>query len=752
MSAAGRSLTRLDGPSKVTGRAIYAADRTMSEQCWAVAVRSSRAHALIRGIDRSAAEAAPGVRVVITSSDLSGLYPRFGHIIADHPILAVDRVRFFGEPVALVVAESRHAAEDAAGLVEVDYEDLPAVMDVEAALADGAPLLHTEAYDRGDPSFTDGIAPAITTNVVHEVELSWGDVESAMAGAAAVVETTMRYPMLFAYAMELYNATAIFDDDGLHVVTTAQHPFQVRDDLARIFSLPLARVRVEAPLLGGGYGSKSYTKVEPLAAIGAYVTGRPVKVALDVEGAVFTTRADSAVVRARSGFDAEGRIVARDFDIVLDSGAYADNSPLVISKAVNRCFGPYRIANLRVRGRSVYTNTTPASSYRGFGAPQGNLAGEVNLDQAAERLGIDAADLRGRNLLRPGESVLPGMRGLDADLAADLELLIDALDHTADRPDLRGVGFGCSASDAGAYPVSTAVVKVLADGSVVVLSGSTEMGQGSRTALAQVAATELGVAIDVVSVVQGDTAHAPYERTTGASRTTTVTGTAVLRACLDVREKMAAMAAEILGIAPDQVKQADGGVKVEVGEEMSFADIVEAWFGASGGEVTGIGIVRRTGEHEALPPFWEIGMTGVEVSVDPDTGAVEVEHLATVADVGFAINPRLVEGQDLGAATQGLGAALHEEVVYDGPQPVNPNVVEYRVPRTTDVPDRVTTILAERGDGLGPYGAKGAGEGALNPVGAAVTAAVARAIGRWPDRLPLTPERVWTLMQEEPSP
>ena len=638
------------------------------------------------------------------------------------------------------------------GLVEVDYKDLPAVMDVEAALVEGAPLLHTEAYDRGDPSFTDGIAPSMTTNVAHEVELSWGDVESAMADAATVVETTMRYPMLFAYAMEPYNATALFDHDGLHVVTTAQHPFQVRDDLARIFSLPLARVHVEAPLLGGGYGSKSYTKVEPLAAIGAYVTGRPVKVALDVEGAVFTTRADSAVVRARSGFDPEGRIVARDFDVVLDSGAYADNSPLVISKAVNRCFGPYRIANLRVRGRSVYTNTTPASSYRGFGAPQGNLAGEVNLDQAAERLGIDAADLRRRNLLRPGETVLPGMRGLDADLAVDLEMLIDALDQTADRPASPRCRIRLFSVRRRRISRVHGGGEGLADGSVVVLSGSTEMGQGSRTALAQIAATELGVDMDTVSVVQGDTAHTPYERTTGASRTTTLTGTAVLRACLEVREKIAAMAAEILGVAPDQIKQADGGVKVGVGEEMSFAAIIEGWFGANAGEVTGTGIVRRTGEHEALPPFWEIGMTGVEVSVDPDTGAVTVEHLATVADVGFAINPRLVEGQDLGAATQGLGAALHEELVYDGPQPVNPNVVDYRVPRTTDVPDRVTTILAERRDGLGPYGAKGAGEGALNPVGAAVTAAVARATGRWPDRLPLTPGSVWTLMQEEPSP
>jgi CO/xanthine dehydrogenase Mo-binding subunit len=215
---------------------------------------------------------------------------------------------------------------------------------------------------------------------------------------------------------------------------------------------------------------------------------------------------------------------------------------------------------------------------------------------------------------------------------------------------------------------------------------------------------------------------------------------------------MAAMAAETLDVAQEEIKPADGGIKADAGKEMTFADVVQRWFGTKAGEVIGTGIVRNAAEHEALPPFWEIGMTGVEVSIDPDTGATTVEHLVTVADVGFAINPKLVEGQDLGAATQGLGAALFEELVYDGPQPLNPNVVDYRVPRTTDIPRRATTILAERRDGIGPYGAKGAGEGALNPVAGAVVSAVARAVGRWPDRLPLTPERVWSLMQEEAGP
>jgi CO/xanthine dehydrogenase Mo-binding subunit len=755
LKIAGQSVRRRDLVEKVTGAAEYCVDVTMPGMLHAKVVRSDRAHARILEINTGEALAHRGVVAVVTAADLKPLFPRFGHIIADHWILASGKVRYYGEPVALVVAESLADATDAAELVRVDYDDLPAVLDAEEALAAGAALVHEESYPAtADDSFkilaggvheTDAPVDDRPTNLAHEVTLEWGDVDQAFADAAVVVESQAGYPMLYAYAMEPYNAVASYGDGELRVVSTAQHPYMVREDLARVFGLPLAKVRVIAPYLGGGYGSKSYTKVEPLAALGSWVTRRPVKLVLDIEESIYTTRVDSAQVQVRSGFAADGTILARAFDIVMDSGAYADNSPLVLAKCVNRCFGPYRVPNLRVRGRSVYTNTAPASSYRGFGAPQGNLAGETNLDRAAEQLGIDPADIRRRNLVAKGESLLPGKRGMDAELVADLDMVVASLERDRRDEPGYGIGFGCAASDAGAFPVSTAQVRIQTDGSVTVLSGSTEMGQGSRSLLAQVAAEELGVDLDQVAVVQSDTAITPYERTTGASRTTTLVGLALQRACADARAKIRQMAAEVAGVSPESVADAPGGVELPDGSTAGFGDVVQRWFGGSAGEVTGIGLLRREGPTQEMPPFWEIGMVGVGVDVDMETGHVVVDQLVTVADVGFAVNPKAVEGQDLGAATQGLGASLYEELVYDGPQLVNANVVDYRVPRMGDLPRKIDLMLAERRDGVGPYGAKGAGEGTLNPIGGAVAAAVARAVGRWPTRLPLTPERVWRL-------
>ena len=814
---------RRDAREKVTGRARYAIDATMPHMAHAAVVRSERAHASIAGIDRTEAEQARGVIAVVTAGDLGDLGRRFGHIVPDHPILAVDKVRYYGEPVAVVVAETAHQAADAAELVWVDYDDLPALTDSTAALASGT-LIHEQSYAEPGQAFL-GVAPAASAdNVAHRGELAWGDVESALAEAATVVETTTAFPLVYGYAMETYNALADWQPGALHVVSTAQHPLMVRKELARIFSLPLSAVRVEVPYIGGGYGTKSYTKLEPLAAVASWAAGRPVKVTTGIEAAMYTTRADGAVVTVRSGFDTDGRICARDIDICFDTGAYADNSPLVLTKSINRSFGPYRVPALRVRGTAVYTNTSPASSYRGFGAPQGALAGELNLDMAADRLGIDPVELRRRNLLAPGDTLIDGKRPLDADLVADLDAIVGALDSHAARSDdgpaagcdradhhaaaaatatpgvLRGRAVAVTASDAGASPISTAQVRMHADGSVTLLVSSTEMGQGSCTALAQIAARELCVPLESVAIGQSDTRFTPFEWTTGASRTTTVVGLAVQAACVDLWDNLRAKAAVSAGIATDDVvvhggrlhlaadtadiaDDSDAGahgaveqsaaadaasvgtdagsgitpadsasVGTDAGSGITPAEVIRRWFGADAGEVVGVGVIRRDGATAMLPPFWEIGAVGVEVAVDAATGEVAIEHLVTVGDVGHAVNEDLVKGQDLGAATQGLGIALWEEMVYDGEQLTNPNLIEYRVPRLRDVPRRITSLLAERGDGAGPYGAKGAGEGALNPVPAAVAAAVGRAVGAWPTELPLTPSRVWSLIQQAATP
>ena len=854
----GESAPRRDAWEKVTGRACYAIDASIPHMAHAAVVRSERAHAHIAGIDRADAEAAPGVIAVVTADDLGDLGRRFGHIVPDHAVLAVGKVRYYGEPVAVVVAETPHEAADAAALVWVDYDDLPALTDAASALASDV-LIHEQSYVEPGQEFL-GVAPAASAdNVAHRDDLLWGDTEAALAEAATVVETTTKFPIVYGYAMETYNALADWQPGSLHVVSTAQHPLMVRKELARMFSLPLAAVRVEVPYIGGGYGSKSYTKLEPLAAAASWATGRPVRVTTDVEAAMYTTRADGALVTVRTGFDADARITARHIDIRFDTGAYADNSPLVLTKSINRSFGPYRMPNLRVRGVAVYTNTSPASSYRGFGAPQAALAGELNMDMAADRLGIDPVELRRRNLLAPGDTLIAGKRPLDADLVADLDAIVCALDsHAADRdaavrdaavrdaavrdaavrdaavrdaavrdasgraafePGIRrGRAVAVTASDAGASPISTAQVRMHADGSVTLLASSTEMGQGSRTALAQIAARELCVPLEAVAVGQSDTRFTPFEWTTGASRTTTVVGLAVQAACADLWRVLRERAAESAGVALDDVQVRDGlvhirlsatresdssyesgadlatggsgsgvvldagnsgsgsgsgvvldagdsgsgsgsGVVLDAGDSgsgsesgagsaLTPSEVIRQWFGADAGEVVGVGVIRRDGATAMLPPFWEIGAVGVEVAVNEATGEVTIEHLVTVGDVGHAVNPDLVKGQDLGAATQGLGIALWEEMVYDGEQLTNPNLIEYRVPRLRDTPRHITPVLAERGDGAGPYGAKGAGEGSLNPVPAAVAAAVGRAVGVWPTELPLTPPRVWSLLQQ----
>ena len=747
---AGTSVPRADGIAKVTGAARFTVDLSVPGMAHAIVVRSTRAHARISGIERAAAAACPGVLGVITGDDLiaAGLTPFYGHVVLDHPVLAIGKVRFHGEPVAIVVAETRREADEAAELVEVSYDELPSVIDADLALVPGAPILHEERGERVGDEGMDGGEAGLEGNICSVAQLGWGDVDAAFASAHLVVEGEYRYPMLYGYAMEPYNALAFFDQGDLVVYSSAQHVYMVRRDLARMFDLALARVRVIAPYVGGGYGTKSYTKVEGMTAMAAYFTGRPVKLDLSVEEAMLTTRSDAARIVARSAFDATGLLLAREFDIVMNSGAYTDNSPLVNQKTANRCFGPYKIPALRVRARSTFTNTVPASSLRGFGAPQGNIAGELQMDEAAVKLGIDAVEIRLRNLVGPGEELLPGKRPLDADLKDDLRCLAASLGWPGEGTG--SVGLGVSASDAGAYPTSTAAVRIHSDSSVTLFTGSTELGQGSRTVLSQIAAEELGLELDRVSLVGGDTGVVTYERTTGASRTTTVTGRAVQEACRDARRRVRDLAAQVFDVPVDAVEDTRAGVLVD-GRELAYGEVIERWFGA-GGEVLGHGAVRKADGFAKMPPFWEIGCSGVVLSVDRETGVVTIEKLTTVGDVGFAINPALVHGQDAGAAMMGLGAALHEELVYEGEQLVNSNVVDYRVPRFSDLPKDIDHILAERRDGAGPFGAKGSGEGAGNTIGGAVASAIGRAIGVFPHQLPATPERVWRLLHpEEPA-
>jgi CO/xanthine dehydrogenase Mo-binding subunit len=742
------SVPRGDGVAKVTGSAVYTSDMVVEHMAWAKVLRSPFARARILSIDISAAKNQPGVIDVLTGEMLQGLHPYYGHGVKDHPLIAIGQVRFVGEPVAAVIAEDELTAQEALGKIAVEYEEREPILDVDTALAQGTSRIHeTDFADGSFRGFDD--FPGASGNICQAVHVEWGDVDAAFAAAAHIADGEFYFPMVYAYAMEPYVAIANYESKGhLTVHSSAQHPFMVRHDLAQVFGLPLNSVRVIVPFIGGGYGSKSYTKIEPLVAACSWKSGRPVKLQLSVEEAFLTTRGDDARVRIRTAADAEGKIVARQATVHLNTGAYAENSPMVCRKAANRIVGPYRIPNVRIDCLAVYTNTVPASSYRGLGGAQVTFPGESQIDELAEMSGCDAIEFRLKNLAQSGESIHPGMRPIDADIPGDIREAARML--RMDRPLASGHGRSvcCSASDAGAHPVTLAMVQVYADGSVSVLSGSTEIGQGSHTILTQIAAEEMGVPLEKVRLVGSDTAVTLFERSTGASRTTTLMGRAVLEACREAIAQCKVMAAEILNVSVELLVEERGGICC--GEtRMTWPQILEKYFQMEGCSIIGRAYLRKAGDLALVPVFWEIGVVGVEIALDEETGSISLDSLVTIGDVGLAIHPAMTEGQDLGAATMGLGAGLFEELIYDGQQLMNGTMLEYRVPRFSDLARNVEMKLVQNRDGVGPYGAKGGGEGAVNPISPCIANALRRATGVRIRRLPLTPERVWKALQEK---
>ncbi|TMA12348.1 MAG: xanthine dehydrogenase family protein molybdopterin-binding subunit [Deltaproteobacteria bacterium] len=741
------SVPRRDGVAKVTGKATYVSDLKLTGMAYAKVLRSPYAHARIVSIDTSRAASRPGVFSVVTGNDLEGLNPYYGHAVKDHPLLAIEKVRYAGEPVAAVVAVDEGTAFETLEHIDVKYEELKAVLTPEDALAEDAPLLHEKKFEAGAlRGFEGEVTAGQGTNICQEYHLKWGDVEEAFKKAAAVVEGEYYFPMIYAYAMEAYVAIADVNDNGVTIYSSAQHPFMVRHDLKSVFNLPVSQVRLIVPFVGGGYGSKSYTKIEPLVAACSWKAKQPVKLQLTVEEAMLTTRSDDAYTWMRTAVDANGKIIARQAKIYMNTGAYAENSPLVVEKSTNRCVGPYSIPNVQIDNYSFYTNTVPASSYRGFGCAQVTLPGESQIDELAAKIGKDPYEFRLANVAKPGEEFFPKMRSFDGTLKEDLEIAAKALGWKEPLAKGHGRSLACSGSDAGAYPLTSTAVRVHADGSVTIMTGSTELGQGSHTVIPQIAAEELGVPLEKVHVVSSDTAITPYDRSTGASRTTTLMGSAVLEASREAIQQMVVMAADVLKVKVEDIQVIRGGVRC--GEaQLNWSEVISKFYALPDGEVIGRAYIRKSGKFSQLPVFWETACTGVEVSVDEETGKINVEKLATVGDVGLAINPALAEGQDIGAATMGMGIGLFEELVYEGPQLMNGSILDYRLPRFSDVAPEVELHLVQNQDGVGPYGAKGGGEASLNSMPANIANAVYSATGVRIRRAPLTPEKVWRALK-----
>ena len=741
----GQKASRVDGFDKVTGEAKYTGDLNLPCLLEAKVLRSPFPHARIESINTEKAAALSGVVAILTRDDLEDINPFYGNCLRDRPLVALDKVRFVGEPVAVVAAEDPLIAEEALALIDVRYHELPCLGTVEDALAAGAPLVHESTAGTGEFHDIATVGAVMKPNVCHYEFYERGDVIRGFAQADHILEETFQFPMIYQYAMEPHTSVARVTDGGITLWSSSAHPFLVRSELAHMFGLPQAKVEVVVPYVGGAYGSKSYFKIEPLiVAMARKTAGRPVRLAQSVPEAMLTTRRHSAKVRIKTGFNRDGTLVARDAEVVMDTGAYADNGPRVAKRAISRMIGPYKLGDCKVEVSAVYTNTVPAGSMRSIGGPQTIWALESHMDSIALRLGLDPLEFRLRNLLKRGEELKSGATPIDADLRQGTKVAADYVCWN-ERPNRIGKGRGVAVgvSDSEAMPVSVALLRLLADGSVLLLAGTTEVGQGARTILSQIVARELDVPIESVIMRGTDTLATPFDRSTGASRSTTVMGSAVQLAARDLRKQLIAAAAEALGTNTTSITLGNGTAS-SGDRSLTYSEVVSRYFGMPGGELIGRGTMRPgQGLGPKLPLFWETGMGAAEISLDIETGTIQVDRYITVADVGKAINLVQAEGQDEGAAIQGLGHTLFESLQYEEGQPVNANLVDYRVPRFTDVPAHFDSALIENEDGPGPYGAKGMGESGIVSIAPAIGNAIFQATGVRMRTLPLTPERIW---------
>jgi CO/xanthine dehydrogenase Mo-binding subunit len=764
----GQPLPRVDAAGKVTGEAGYVGDLRLPGMQHAVLVRSEMPHARVTRIDVADAREVPGVSAVLTATELAGIVTRnrFGPVVRDAPLLAEDVVRYEGEPIVMVVARSPDAAARAAALVEVDYDELPVVGDVEAALDPASPRLHGAA-EQGEfgGRWGEGFDPG--RNIVGAYHDLRGDPEAAFRTAAHVFEGTYRLPAVYHYTLENQVALADADRDGITLYASNQYPFLMVRLLADLFRLPESAIRVVVPFVGGAFGSKEYVNIVPLAVAASRAVGAPVRLGCSLEESFRTASRHGATMTFRTGLDGDARIVARDVRLLFDSGAYADQGPRVIRQAGYRSPGPYRIPNLAVEALAIYTNKVPAGAYRGFGASQPIFACERHTDEIAAALGIDPVELRLRNLLGLGDDFAAGDLPLDCDLPAALRLAAEALREGRGRRESgagggssesgrasgesarrRGVGFAVGVKNtASGRLTSSAIVRLHADGSATVLASGVEFGQGTLTMLATVAAETLGLPLERVRATTPDTAVTPFEQRTSSSRSTVHLGVAVQRAAEDARRQALELAASVTGCRIDELDLRDGGV-VGAGEApIAMGRLFNDPGSRFGGEIIGVG--HFVPENPEAPTafgmratYWEGSVGAAEVAVDPETGEVEITRFVTVGDAGTVLNPLAAHGQEEGGAAMAMGHALFEACLYEDGRFVNPSLVDYRVPTTLDVPLDLESHLLERGDGPGPFGSKGLGESAIITSAPAIANAVAAATGIQPRELPLTPDRV----------
>jgi CO/xanthine dehydrogenase Mo-binding subunit len=741
----GRSLPRLEGRDKVTGRAEYTHLMQLPGMLHGKIYRSTVAHGRIKSIDTSEARKVSGVYAVYTSDDVRKVIPDpyYGPAFHDQPILAIGKVHYVGEPVAVVLAADPHTAEQAVQLIVAEYEELPAVFD-EVEAAENKTLVHDELKPAGTFADLKHLKGRKGTNIALDFRLRRGDVDKAFASATHVFEHTFRTQKVLHLALEPFASIADYRDDGVTIHSSAQGPSFVRTEIARLLGWPENRVRIKVPYLGGGYGSKLYIKMEALAVATSMLARRPVKIALTMEEQFYTITKHPSTFRIKSGIDRDGRIVARQCKIWWNGGAFADVGPRVTQKSGFTASGPYDIDNVSIDSYALYTNLTPAGALRGFGIPQLVWAYESHTDMIARALKRDPLEFRKQNILHEGRAQATGTILKDAAIEKVLDRIAERLNwkQPFDRGQgvvRRGRGLAIAFKAVISPTTSVAIVNISGDGSTTLYCGTVDMGQGSDTAMAQMVGEVLNMPAETVRVVPRDTDVTPYDMGTLGSRSLFHMGHAVRLAAEEARGKIAALRQE-LG-EPE-------------GSNASLADLFRKKYGMQAGNIVGTGTYKpdyvppdAEGLTPNATPFWMVAGSGVELEVDTETGHVRVTRLINVADVGKPINPKIVETQLSGGSLMQLGFSLFEKMHIDGGQVTNASLADYKIPGIHDVPPIMENEAVDTYQSNGPFGAKGVGELATFGVSPAIANAIDDAVGVRLTELPLTAESVFRALR-----
>ena len=737
----GRSVPRLEAREKVTGRAEYTHLMRLPGMLHGKIFRSTVPHGRIKSIDVSAAKKIPGVFAVITAEDVVKVIPNpyYGPAFHDQPILALEKVRFVGEPVAIVLAADPHVAEAATQAIVADYEELEPVYDeVEAMTAKS--YVHDELKPAGTFADLKHLKGQRNTNLALQAKLRRGDVEQAFAKAAHVFEHEFRTQKCLHVPFEPFCSIADAKDTHVTIFSGTQGPSFVRAEIARLLGWPENRVRIKVPYLGGGYGGKLYMKLEALATACSMIARRPVKIALTMEEQFYLITKHPATVRIKSGVDKDGRITARKCEVFWNGGAYADIGPRVTHKSGFTAGGPYDIDNVWIDSNAMYTNMTPAGALRGFGMPQLTFAYESHTDMMARALKIDPVEFRRNNVLRNGRPQATGTILKDAALEPILEHVADRLRWTEkfDRGSgtiKRGRGIAFALKACVSPTTSVAIVNVGADGSATLYISTVDMGQGSDTAMAQMVGEVLNLPAEEVRVIARDTDITPYDMGTLGSRSTFHMGHAVRLAAEDARSQIAALRRE---------------VGEPEGSNTPVSGLFIKKYGMKAGNIVGSGSYKPdyvapdhdTGLSPEITPFWMVAGAGAEVEVDTETGRVHVAKLVNAVDCGRPVNPRIVETQISGAALMQLGFTLFEKINLDSGQITNASLADYKIPGIADVPPIMINEAIDAFQSNAPFGAKGVGESATMPLSPAIANALDDAVGVRLLELPITPEAV----------